>query len=169
MEPSRARSSLVALMVTLVALHSPSVIAADEPAVNNAEPAATKTADSAPAPVDEPTRLALPDSGAGTGVTSSFVARPESAPTRSVTQPTLSAAEAAARVRQLHGGRVLSVNASRLGDTLGYKVRVLVNGGRVKTVYVKSGSVSSEEATQSRSSLRQSKRSRSGVRTIGDG
>lgn len=106
-------------------------------------------------------------------------------------QPTMSAAQAAALVRRQHGGRVLSVNSSRSGDTLGYKVRVLVDGGRVKTVYVRSGSVKSETKPQPRASQRPSVRPsprtsprtsprssqrpprrpepRSGVRTIGDG
>lgn len=56
-----------------------------------------------------------------------------------VAQPSVSAAQAAARVRRLHGGRVLSVSPTRRGDALGYRVRVLVEGGRVKTVYVDSG------------------------------
>ena len=56
-----------------------------------------------------------------------------------VAQPSVSAAQAAAHVRRLHGGRVLSVSPSRRGDSLGYRVRVLVDGGRVKTVYVDSG------------------------------
>jgi len=75
-------------------------------------------------------------------------------------QPSVSAAEAAASVRQQHGGRVLSVSPSRRGDSLGYRVRVLVEGGRVKTVYVRSGQVGS---APSRSP------SRSSVRPIGDG
>lgn len=54
-------------------------------------------------------------------------------------QPSVSAAQAAIYARRLHGGRVLSVSPSRRGDALGYRVRVLVPGGRVKTVYVDSG------------------------------
>ena len=81
-------------------------------------------------------------------------------PTRSsfVAEPSLSATQAAAQVRRAHGGRVLSVSPSRRGDSLGYRVRVLVDGGRVKTVYVRSGQISSGSATP-----------RSPVRTIGDG
>jgi len=102
---------------------------------------------------------------------SSFVAEPDSTAASRIRQPTISAAQAAARVRQLHGGRVLSVNSSRRGDSLGYKVRVLVDGGRVKTVYVRSGTVRTESITKPRSSQRPSSRPgpRSGVRTIGDG
>jgi len=59
-----------------------------------------------------------------------------------VAQPSLTAAEAAAKVRREHGGRVLSVNPARRGDALGYRVRVLIDGGRVKTLYVGSGLLS---------------------------
>jgi len=65
---------------------------------------------------------------------SSFVAQPQSS-------ARVSAAQAAAQVRRAHGGRVLSVSPARRGDALGYRVRVLVDGGRVKTVYVASGRV----------------------------
>ncbi len=71
-------------------------------------------------------------------------------------QPNVSAAQAAARVRRLHGGRVLSVSPSRRGDALGYRVRVLVAGGRVKTVYVDSGNANDAAP------------SNPAVRTIGD-
>jgi len=51
-------------------------------------------------------------------------------------QPNLSASQAAAIVRGEHGGRVLSVVPSFRGDERGYRVRVLVGGDRVKTVFV---------------------------------
>lgn len=73
-----------------------------------------------------------------------------------IAQPNVSAAQAAARVRRLHGGRVLSVSPSRRGDALGYRVRVLVAGGRVKTVYVDSGNANDAAP------------SNPAVRTIGD-
>ncbi len=73
-----------------------------------------------------------------------------------VVQPSVSAAQAAAQVRRAHGGRVLSVSPTRRGDALGYRVRVLVDGGRVKTVYVASGRVNSSAP------------SNPAVRTIGD-
>lgn len=71
-----------------------------------------------------------------------------------VAQPSFSAAEAASRVRRLHGGRVLSVSPSRRGDSLGYRVRVLVDGGRVKTVYVESGPSNPPAAVDSRPRVR---------------
>jgi len=113
--------------------------------------------------------------------------RAELASRNVVSQPSVSAAQAAASVRQQHGGRVLSVNAIHRGDTVGYNVRVLVEGGRVKTVYVRSGSANSEGAArprvpQAESELRRQRSeqrpatrpaqrsgSRSGVRTISDG
>jgi hypothetical protein len=50
--------------------------------------------------------------------------------------------EAAERVRALYGGRVISVSPANRGGVQGYIVRVLVDGGRVKTVFVDSrGSV----------------------------
>jgi hypothetical protein len=50
--------------------------------------------------------------------------------------------EAAERVRALYGGRVISVSPSNRGGVQGYTVRILVDGGRVKTVFVDSrGSV----------------------------
>lgn len=73
-----------------------------------------------------------------------------------VAQPSVSAAQAAAQVRRAHGGRVLSVSPSRRGDSLGYRVRVLIDGGRVKTVYVASGQANSSAP------------SNPAVRTIGD-
>ena len=76
-----------------------------------------------------------------------------------VAQPSVSAAQAAARARKLLGGRVLSVNPSRRGDSLGYRVRVLVDGGRVKTLYVRSGQTSAPPAAPPEPPLR----------TIGDG
>lgn len=53
-----------------------------------------------------------------------------------VAQSNLSASQAAAIVRGEHGGRVLSVVPSFRGDERGYRVRVLVGGDRVKTVFV---------------------------------
>jgi hypothetical protein len=49
-----------------------------------------------------------------------------------VPQSRLSAEQASAIVRRAYGGRVVSVKSS--GD--GYSVRVLLDGGRVKNVYV---------------------------------
>ena len=46
--------------------------------------------------------------------------------------------EAAERVRALYGGRVISVSPANRGGVQGYTVRVLVEGGRVKTVFVDS-------------------------------
>ena len=66
-----------------------------------------------------------------------------------VAQPSVSAAQAAAQVRRQHGGRVLSVSPARRGDSLGYRVRVLVDGGRVKTVYVNSSRVGRPAAQDS--------------------
>lgn len=97
--------------------------------------------------IDNPQPQSVLPSGAGGAETSSFVS-----------QPSVSAAQAASRVRQLHGGRVLSVSPARRGDSLGYRVRVLVDGGRVKTVYVRSGQASAPSGSD-----------RSEFRTIGDG
>jgi len=74
-----------------------------------------------------------------------------------VAQPSVSAAQAAAHVRRTHGGRVLSVSPARRGNALGYRVRVLIDGGRVKTVYVDSGQSNLPAPSQ-----------RSSVRAIGD-
>ena len=74
------------------------------------------------------------------GVTSSFAA---------TAAPSVSAAQAAAWVRRAHGGRVLSVNPAQRGDSLGYRVRVLVEGGRVKTVYVDSARMQGARQSQS--------------------
>lgn len=136
-----ARGSVAALLIAMLGLLVPNLVSA-------ADPTDKPNVQNAVPAVDETV---------------------DSAQRASVTQPTVSAAQAATRVRQLHGGRVLSVNTSRRGDTVGYKVRVLVDGGRVKTVYVKSGSVRSEDAPGARSSERQRPALRSGVRTIGDG
>src|SRR5262245_55313552 len=46
--------------------------------------------------------------------------------------------EAAERVRAMYGGRVISVTPANRRGTQGYTVRVLVDGGRVKTVFVDS-------------------------------
>lgn len=51
-------------------------------------------------------------------------------------QPTVSASQAAAIVRSQHGGRVLSVVPSFRGKVRGYRVRVLIGGERVKTVFI---------------------------------
>ena len=51
-------------------------------------------------------------------------------------QPTVSASQAAAIVRNQHGGRVLSVVPSFRGKVRGYRVRVLIGGERVKTVFI---------------------------------
>ncbi len=54
-----------------------------------------------------------------------------------VSQPSLSAAQAAASVRaQQGGGRVLSVSPVNRGGLNGYRVRILIDGGRVKTIFV---------------------------------
>jgi hypothetical protein len=54
-----------------------------------------------------------------------------------VSQPSLSAAQAAASVRsEQGGGRVLSVSPASRGGLSGYRVRILVDGGRVKTIFV---------------------------------
>ena len=58
----------------------------------------------------------------------------------------ISSGEAAERVRALYGGRVISVSPANRGGAQGYTVRVLVDGGRVKTVFVDSrGSVRSSD------------------------
>lgn len=51
-------------------------------------------------------------------------------------QPRVSASQAAAIVRGRHGGRVLSVVPSSRGEQQGYRVRILIGGERVKTVFV---------------------------------
>jgi len=48
----------------------------------------------------------------------------------------ISSGEAAERVRAQYGGRVISVTPANRGGQQGYTVRVLVEGGRVKTVFV---------------------------------
>jgi len=65
---------------------------------------------------------------------------PASAEVASITAPVMygggiSADEATAIVRRKYGGRVISVTPVN-GGKGGYKVRVLVDGGRVKTVHV---------------------------------
>jgi len=48
----------------------------------------------------------------------------------------LSLDQAADKVRRTYGGRVLSITPVDRADSDGYEVRVLVEGGRVKTVFV---------------------------------
>lgn len=75
-----------------------------------------------------------------------FVPAPVMAEVVTVTTPVLSgggisADEAAAIVRRRYDGRVISVSPVN-GGKGGYKVRVLLDGGRVKTVHVdKSGRI----------------------------
>ncbi|MEM7217215.1 MAG: hypothetical protein AAF515_02550 [Pseudomonadota bacterium] len=52
------------------------------------------------------------------------------------------AAAAASLVRREHGGRVLSVTPARQGEVAGFRVRVLVAGGRVKNLFVHDGKIS---------------------------
>ena len=88
-----------------------------------------------------------------------------------VAQPSLTAAQAAAKVRREHGGRVLSVNPARRGDALGYRVRVLIDGGRVKTLYIASGAASGSangSTNEPGSQADSAPLPRSRVRTIGD-
>ena len=49
-------------------------------------------------------------------------------------------AAAAAAARRATGGRVLNVNGRRSGDQTIYRVKVLLPGGRVRTVTVDGGS-----------------------------
>ncbi len=54
----------------------------------------------------------------------------------------ISLEEATRIVRRAYGGRVLSATPAKQNGKSGYKVRVLLDGGRVKTVFVDSnGSV----------------------------
>jgi uncharacterized membrane protein YkoI len=55
---------------------------------------------------------------------------------------TISLEEATEIVRRAYGGRVLSASPASKNGKKGYQVRVLLDGGRVKTVFVdSSGSV----------------------------
>lgn len=47
-----------------------------------------------------------------------------------------SAAEAAAIAKQRYGGKVLKVEAINTGDGVRYRVKLLLNDGRVKTVII---------------------------------
>ena len=70
--------------------------------------------------------------------------RPEPDRDRNQFQPRVNgnAAAAASLVRREHGGRVLSVTPARQGDAAGFRVRVLLAGGRVKTLFVHDGKIS---------------------------
>ena len=61
------------------------------------------------------------------------------APRSPLVQQNMSAAQAAAIVRSRHGGRVLSVQPGRRGEVRGYRVRILVDGARVREVFVGDG------------------------------
>lgn len=57
-------------------------------------------------------------------------------PPREAQQPGLSREQAAGMVQRRTGGRVLSTTPVQRGGAVGYDVRVLVDGKRVKNVFV---------------------------------
>lgn len=67
-----------------------------------------------------------------------LAAEPELKPRTLVEPPGISLEQATNIVRRQTGGRVLSAAPSGRGGSRGYEVRVLVDGKRVKTVFVDS-------------------------------
>ena len=59
-------------------------------------------------------------------------------PTRFAPPPGISMEQAADMVRRDTGGRVLSATPTQRGDRRGYEIRVLLDGKRVKKVFVDS-------------------------------